>query len=505
MAATLPQKNRASSNGRSSDATEPHVLLVPYLAQGHMLPLLDLAALLAARGLAVTVAVTSGNVPLLDPLLAAFPSVGVAALPFPTTSPLLPPGCGENTKDLPAHLFRPLMASLAALRAPLLAWCQRRRGRGAVTAVVSDFFTGWTAPLAADLAVPHVTFSPSPALHLAMSHSLWRHLPRRRRAEDADEAVAFPEIPGSPSFPWRQLSGLFLQYVAGDEVSEAIRQMFLWNLRSDCFVTNSFADLEAPYLDRPLPDLASRRVLAFGPLSAAAAGATAATAGERGGKPAVAAASVAAWLDAFPDGSVVYVSFGTQHALSRPQAASVAGALARSSAPFVWAASPSGGAAAVPEGFEAATAARGMVVRGWAPQVEILRHRAVGWFLTHCGWNSALEAAAAGVAMLAWPMGADQFTAARLLAGAGVAVPVAEGADAVPDAGRLAAAIDAAVGEEGGAVRERAAELGRKAAAAVAEGGSSRRDLEELVQMLTKVDDDRLVRGMASDESLNFR
>ncbi|CAO2188664.1 unnamed protein product [Urochloa humidicola] len=486
--ATPPQKKPAS-NGRSSGAAEPHVLLVPYPAQGHMLPLLDLAALLAARGLTVTVAVTSGNAPLLDPLLAACPSVGTVTLPFPS-SPLLSPGCGENTRDLPAHPFRPFMVSLAALGPPLLAWCKAQRQHGRrVTAVVSDFFTGWTQPLAAELAVPHVTFSPSPALHLAMSHALWRHLPGRRvpGGTDADdeEAVAFPEIPGSPSIPWRQLSGLFLQYVAGDELSEAIRQLFLWNLGSDIFVTNTFAALEAAYLERPLPDLASRRVLAVGPLSDAAAASASSTSGERGGKPAVAAASVAAWLDAFPDGSVVYVSFGTQHALSPPQAACVADALARSTAAFVWVARRD---TAVPDGFEAATASRGMVVRGWAPQVEVLRHRAVGWFLTHCGWNSVLEAAAAGVAMLAWPMGADQFTGARILAEAGVAVPVAEGADAVPDAGRLASAIAAAVGKEGEAVRERAAGLGRKAAAAVAEGGSSRRDLEELVGMLEKVD-----------------
>jgi hypothetical protein len=43
----------------------------------------------------------------------------------------------------------------------------------------------------------------------------------------------------------------------------------------------------------------------------------------------------------------------------------------------------------------------------------------------------------------------------------------------------------AALGEEGKPVRERAVELGRKAAAAVAEGGSSHRDLDELVRMLT--------------------
>ena len=478
---TQPAQDLPSDGGGG-----PHVLLVPYPAQGHMLPLLDLAALLATRGLAVTVAVTSGNAALLSPLVRACSSVAVLSLPFPS-SPLLPPGSGENTKDLPRHLFRPFMVSLAALRAPLLAWCNEQGRHGhRVTAVISDFFTGWTQPLAKELGVPHVTFSPSSALHLAMSHALWRSPPtRRRRREDPDaddEAVTFPEVPGSPTFPWRHLSGLFRQYAAGDELSEAIRQLFLWNLGSSCFVANTFAALEADYVTRPLPDLASKRVFAVGPLSDAAGAATSTSGGDRGGKPAVAAALVSAWLDAFPDGSVVYVSFGTQQALSPAQAASVADALARSSAAFVWAARAG---TAVPDGFEAGTSSRGLVIRGWAPQVEVLRHRAVGWFLTHCGWNSVLEAAAAGVAMLAWPMSADQFTDARLLAEAGVAVPVAEGADAVPDAGTMAAAIAAAVGKEGQTVRERAAELGRlAAAAAVAEGGSSHKDLEEFVQML---------------------
>uniref|UniRef100_K3YMS0 Glycosyltransferase n=1 Tax=Setaria italica TaxID=4555 RepID=K3YMS0_SETIT len=449
---SAPQNHATGSRACNGGEGNPHVLVVPYPAHGHMLPLLDLAALLAARGLAVTVAITAGNAPLLQSLLASCPS----------GRPSARSRC--NTKDLPAHLFRPFIVSLAALRAPLLAWCKAQaQSRHRVTAVVSGLFTGWTQPLAAELGVPHVTFSPSNALHLAVSHSLWRHLPSGRLPEDADEPVTFPNIPGSPSFPWRQLSWLFTRRVPGDEVSEAIRQFFLWNLGSACFVVNSFAALDGAYVERALPDLASKRVFAVGPLSDAVS----LCRDRRGGKPVVPAASVAAWLDAFPDGSAVCVSFGTQHALSTPQAAS---------------------GTAVPEGFEAATASRGVVIRGWAPQVEILRHRAVGWFLTHCGWNSVLEAAAAGVALLAWPMGADQFTNAWLIAAAGVAMPVAEGAEAVPDAGQMANAIAAAVGEEGKPVRKRAAELGKKAVAAVAEGGSSHGDLEDLVRMLRKVD-----------------
>ncbi|EEC79989.1 hypothetical protein OsI_21632 [Oryza sativa Indica Group] len=396
---------------------EPHVLVVPFPAQGHMIAHLDLAALLATRGgMAVTVAVTAGNAPLLEPLLAACPSVGVVTLPFPP-SPLLPPGCGENTRGLPWRLFWMFVPALAALRAPLLDWCEaQHQRRRRVTAIVSDLFTGWARPLADELGAAHVTFSPCTDFFVAMAPPNWN----------------------TPSRYWA-------------------------------------SPLAARVRSRS-------RVLSVGPLSEAWP-----TSSNRGGRPAVAASEVAAWLDAFDDGAVVYVSFGTQHALSAAQVACVAEALARSSAAFVWA---TGGATAVPEGLEAATAvaARGMVIRGWAPQVAILRHRAVGWFLMHCGTNAVLEAAAAGVAVLAWPMGADHFVNRALLEEAGVAVRLAEGGDAVPDAGEMAKAIAAAIGDEGMPFRERAVRLAAMAAAAVAECGSSYRDLQELIHMLAKVE-----------------
>lgn len=96
----------------------------------------------------------------------------------------------------------------------------------------------------------------------------------------------------------------------------------------------------------------------------------------------------------------------------------------------------------------------------------------------HCGTNTMLEATSAGVAMLTWPMVADHFVNKILLVEAGVAMHLAEGADAVPDSGQMAKAIAAVVGDKGKPFRERAVALARMAAAAVAEGGTSYRDLE---------------------------
>ncbi|KAL6515144.1 hypothetical protein OROHE_018776 [Orobanche hederae] len=148
------------------------------------------------------------------------------------------------------------------------------------------------------------------------------------------------------------------------------------------------------------------------------------------------------WLDRQPEQSVVFLCFGSLGVFSAEQLKEIAIGLERSGKRFIWAVrSPPAKDRKnrylsppepdldflLPEGFLERTRNRGMVIKSWAPQVEILNHGSVGGFVTHCGWNSVLEAVCAGVPMVAWPLYAEQrLNRLYLVEGLAVALPLKE-------------------------------------------------------------------------------
>ncbi|KAL7161098.1 hypothetical protein ACSBR2_041699 [Camellia fascicularis] len=210
----------------------------------------------------------------------------------------------------------------------------------------------------------------------------------------------------------------------------------------------------------------------------------------RGGSSAVPAHEVVTWLDGKADDSVVYVCFGSRVALTSTQREALAAALECSRVHFIWCVKASdqghvaGDDGIIPNGFEDHVGDRGFIIEGWAPQVEILRHRAVSAFVTHCSWNSVLEGISARVLMLTWPMNADQFSDAKLLVDQlGVAIRACEGGSQnVPDVDELTRLLgESVIGSQ--PERARVMQLCNVARNAV-KGGSSTRDLEELVKQL---------------------
>lgn len=353
-------------------------------------------------------------------------------------------------------------------------------------------FLGWTHQLANELGIRRVEFSPSGASALSVIYWLWRHLPKRDDPNDESQVVSFPEIPNSPKYPWWQLSTVFRSYVEGDPVSEFIKQGFRGNLESWGLVVNSFTELEQVYLEYLRKDLGHDRVWAVGPLLPPDDDDLSGPA-RKGGSSTVSVEDIKSWLDAREDRKVVYVCFGSQAVLTNDQMKELALGLEKSGVHFVLCVKEptKGGHADVcqlmPQGFEDRVVGRGLVIRGWAPQVVILRHRAVGAFLTHCGWNSVLEGVVAGVTLLAWPMGADQYSNATLLVDQlEVGFRVCEGARTVPNSNELAHAVAESVSESEKQVkmRERVKALREAALEAVKEGGSSVKELDDFADSL---------------------
>nr|GMC97909.1 anthocyanidin 3-O-glucosyltransferase 2-like [Ipomoea batatas] len=105
---------------------------------------------------------------------------------------------------------------------------------------------------------------------------------------------------------------------------------------------------------------------------------------------------------------VVFLCFGSVATFPESQLKEIAYALESSGQRFLWTLRKPPGPGSIiateysnleevlPEGFLERAKNIGKII-GWAPQTAVLAHPAVGGFVSHCGWNSALESIWFGV------------------------------------------------------------------------------------------------------------
>ncbi|KAL4185786.1 hypothetical protein AMTRI_Chr10g232450 [Amborella trichopoda] len=454
----------------------PHVLVFPAPYHGHATPLFSLAAALATHGLHITILV----LPCLPSLSAFMASASSRLLPISFLS-LPAPAPAPHSPDL-----HTIIHSLSLLSDPIRRLILDLPSPP--TALISDMFLGFTEPLARSFSIPRFTFYPSGAYATSIFHSIWLNNPPEPTTEptgpiaptSSSSPITLSDVPSAPSFEFGQLSGLFVRYkraersIPLDPTWASVRDCWLWNIESHGRVLNTFADAEGEFLSHLGPVEPAGRVWAVGPLHMLA---ESGTEGEG-------LARAEEWLKGRAEGSVVYVCFGTMASFNQDQVDAMASGLKTSGAKFLWV-MPNHWE--LPPGFESSIQDHGAVLRGWVPQARVLGHKAIGAFLTHCGWNSVLEGLAAGVPMVGWPLGAEQHLNARLLVeGLRVGVLVTEGKVGGLDPGSLARAV-ARVMKPRSTERVHARLMGEAARQAVVPGGSSRVDLEGLVEELMRL------------------
>nr|CAB3492813.1 unnamed protein product [Digitaria exilis] len=311
------------------------VVLFPWLAFGHMIPYLELAKRLAARGHTVTFLSTPRNITRLPPVPAHLsPRVRLVALP-PSTVEGLPEGA-ESTADVPPEKNELIKKAVDGLAAPFAAFlADAVSGGRRPDWIVVDFCHNWAPAIGGEHGVPCATFQIVPASFIAFFGSRSANAAHPRTSPE--DFTVLPEW-CAPSFPpgityrrheaewwfatskpnasgvsdmermWEMMeSTRFAIYRSDDEVEPAGAGVF--SLLSDLFQKPAIPAgiLLQPELDSHHEDDDSARP------------------------------EVLQWLDKQPSKSVIYVALGSEAPLTAKNLQELAWGLELAGVRFLWA------------------------------------------------------------------------------------------------------------------------------------------------------------------------
>lgn len=457
---------------------EPHAFVLPLPFHGHIHPLMELSKRLVSAGYRVTFANTQFNHQRIQAFLQKHDEEeeegeqGSGLLRLVSLEEGFP-AVHDNPFDLLAAAISPAMrAAVDRLLAQLL------QEDPPVSCLVSDFRLLFTQDIAHKLGIPRLAFWTQSAA--VFSSNL---LMAQGFQPPPDDSTLITCIRGVPPHRRSDISSL--------SISKRLPEEYVWGpferIREPKWVViNTFEGAEATTL-QALQESLGFRPLTLGPLVDApcfsiSQGVSPEIMGSR------LTSSYLEWLRAHPPASVLYIAFGTVVTLSDEQLEELVLGLEATQKPLFWvfrsdlpATSGKFTLATLPHLLK--NQAR---VVPWAPQLHILSHPSVGGFLSHCGWNSTLEAITAGVPMLAWPQNTDQFLTRRCVEdqwGIGLGLEAGENSSGLVSRVEVQTKVrELMQGEKSRQMREKASKLSDAAKRALLEGGSSHQDLQLLLR-----------------------
>ncbi|KAJ1278984.1 hypothetical protein BS78_04G120200 [Paspalum vaginatum] len=468
----------------------PHVVVLPYPEAGNINPALQIAKLLHRHGAYVTFVNTEHNHARVQDTEGAAAVRGRDGFCFEA----IPDGLSvadRAAQDYNIGLCVSITTRGAAPFRALLARLVAEPGVPPVTCVLTTLLMGFALDVAREQGIPTMAFWTCSAASFLADMRL-PELEERGYVplKDASyltnghlDTTVIDWIPGMPPMRLGDFSSFVRTTDRDDFCLRLIASEANNCKKADALVLNTFDGLETDVLAALRTEYP--RIYTIGPLGCLLQGdGDGGSSTGRGLSLWKQDSECLAWLDAQEPRSVVYVSFGSIAVVTPEQLAEFAWGLAASGHPFLWCIRDglvlgcSDGAAALPAAFAAETAGRGRVT-SWCPQEQVLRHPAVGCFLTHSGWNSTCESMAAGVPMVCWPGFADQYTNCRYVCEAwGIGVRL----DAEAKREQVAEHVKATMASE--EMRRDAAKWKAEAEAAAGPGGSSYQNLRAMVRAL---------------------
>lgn len=265
-------------------------------------------------------------------------------------------------------------------------------------AIISDLNIPWTAEIAVKYGIPRLVFHGSNFFALCLSMAASQHKSNVQVSSDS-EPFLVPDLPQPVFITMNQMPDRFFNNLG---LQEFFVKMIEADRNTYGVVANTFFEIEPEYV-KHYEKVTRKVVFPIGPVSLFNTKAVDMV--ERGNRASIGKDDCMSWLDSKEPNSVIYVCFGSLCKFAKSQLVEIALGLEASKKSFIWVIKDD----SLMEDFEKRVKDRGLVIKGWAPQVLILNHPAIGWFMTHCGWNSVLESVCSGVPMITWPLFAEQF------------------------------------------------------------------------------------------------
>ncbi|KAL9240716.1 hypothetical protein vseg_014902 [Gypsophila vaccaria] len=453
---------------KANKPNEPHVIVFPYPIQGHVNPMLQFSKQLASRGLRVTLVTTS---PFSSKFIQSQQSNSITIETISDGSEI---NETANTKNVDTYIER--FDAIAPRSLTQLIESKIRLGHN-LKCLIYDSTIPWVLDLAGQFGLYGASFFTQSCLVSLIFYQVYDGLVSVPIKESWSRVNGVPliEPKDMPSFVYKV--GLYppLEKLVINQFSnygEAHWRFFNTFDVLECEVINWMQNicnlktigpcLPSKYLDNRIPNDTDYGLSLFEPETD----------------------SCIQWLNARQSGSVIYVSMGSMASLGDKQMEEMARALSKINKNFLWVVRATE-ENKLPSNFKEDTSEKGLIV-SWCPQLEVLAHPALGCFITHCGWNSTLEAISLGVPMVAFPQWTDQPTNAKCIMDLwkiGVKVRPNESGLVTREEIELCI-LDVMEGEKSQEIKSNAQKWKHLAKQTMEDNGSSSRNIEDFVAKL---------------------
>ncbi|KAF3673413.1 Beta-D-glucosyl crocetin beta-1,6-glucosyltransferase, partial [Capsicum annuum] len=413
------------------------VLMFPFLAYGHITPFLDLSKKLEDRGFLICLCSTPINLKSTKPKIPEKYSDSIQLVELHLAElPELPPHY-HTTNGLPPHLNHTLQKALKMSKPNFAKILQNLKP----DLVIYDVLQQWAENVANEQNIPAVRLGISGAAAV----SYFFNLVRKQGVGFPFHAIYLRKI---EQVKMRKMSAKYAKDKQPDDVDVFV------DGNTKIILMSTSRTIDAKYIDF-LSEVSNWKVFPVGPPVQDPITSD------------VDKVEVIDWLGTKDENSTVFVSFGSEHFLSREDMEEMAFGLELSNVNFIWVARfPMGEEQnledALPKGFLKRIGDRGRVLDKFAPQPRILNHPSTGGFISHCGWNSVMESIDFGVPIIAVPIRNDQPINARLMVELGVAVEIVRDDDGKIHQGKITETLrDVITGKTGENLRAKVRDISK--------------------------------------------